>query len=65
MLRSIALMARRCRRSFRTALSSVTALDQIIAYFEGKPFNAKAQTKPILITKENVDDPNFWGNSFR
>lgn len=40
-------------------------LNQIIAYFEGKPFDAKGQTKPILITKVNVDDPNLWGNSFR
>jgi ribose transport system substrate-binding protein len=40
-------------------------LNQIIAYFEGKPFDAKGQTKPILITKGNVDDPNLWGNSFR
>ncbi len=39
--------------------------NQIIAYFEGKPFDAKGQTKPILITKDNVDDPNLWGNSFR
>ncbi|HME34625.1 MAG TPA: sugar ABC transporter substrate-binding protein [Candidatus Sulfotelmatobacter sp.] len=40
-------------------------LNQIIAYFEGKPFDAKGQTKPILITKDNVDDPNLWGNCFR
>jgi len=40
-------------------------LNQIIAYFEGKPFDAKSETKPILITKDNVDDPNLWGNSFR
>jgi ribose transport system substrate-binding protein len=40
-------------------------LNQIIAYFEGKPFDAKGHTKPILITKDNVDDPNLWGNSFR
>jgi hypothetical protein len=40
-------------------------LNQIIAYFEGKPFAEKGQTKPILITKDNVDDPNLWGNSFR
>jgi ribose transport system substrate-binding protein len=44
---------------------AATALNQIASYFEGKPFNAKAQTKPILITKDNVDDPNLWGNSFR
>ena len=41
------------------------ALNQITAYFEGKPFDAKAQTKPVLITKDNVDDPNLWGNFFR
>jgi len=41
------------------------ALDQVIAYFEGKPFDRKGQAKPILITEENVDDPNLWGNSFR
>ena len=41
------------------------ALNQMLAYFEGKPFDAKAQTKPILITNDNVDDPNLWGNSFR
>jgi ribose transport system substrate-binding protein len=41
------------------------ALNQIIAYFEGKPFAEKGQTKPILVTKDNVDDPNLWGNSFR
>jgi ribose transport system substrate-binding protein len=40
-------------------------LNQIIADFEGKPFDAKSETKPILITKDNVDDPNLWGNSFR
>jgi ribose transport system substrate-binding protein len=37
-------------------------LDDIIAYFEGKPFNPKASTEPVLITKENVNDPNLWGN---
>jgi ribose transport system substrate-binding protein len=37
-------------------------LDDIIAYFEGKSFNPKASTEPILITKENVNDPNLWGN---
>jgi len=40
------------------------ALNEIIAYFEGKPFDAKAQTKPILITKDNVKDFKLWGNSF-
>ncbi|MBV9673729.1 MAG: sugar ABC transporter substrate-binding protein [Verrucomicrobia bacterium] len=37
-------------------------LDDIIAYFEGKPYNNKASTEPVLITKTNVDDPNLWGN---
>jgi hypothetical protein len=37
-------------------------LDDIIAYFEGKPFSPKASTEPVLITKENVNDPNLWGN---
>jgi ribose transport system substrate-binding protein len=36
--------------------------DQILAYFEGKPIEAKGETKPVLITKANVDDPNNWGN---
>ena len=37
-------------------------LDQMIAYFEGKPYDNKGMTKPILITKDNVDDPSNWGN---
>jgi ribose transport system substrate-binding protein len=37
-------------------------LDDIIAHFEGKPFNPKGRTEPVLITKENVDDPHLWGN---
>jgi ribose transport system substrate-binding protein len=37
-------------------------VDKIIAYFEGKPFEAKSRTEPSLITKENVDDPSLWGN---
>ena len=37
-------------------------LGNIISYFEGKPFEPKGQTKPVLITKENVDDPTLWGN---
>jgi ribose transport system substrate-binding protein len=37
-------------------------LNQMIAYFEGKPYDDKGMTKPILITKENADDPNMWGN---
>ena len=37
-------------------------LDVIIGYFEGKPFEAKGSTRPVLITKENVNDPSLWGN---
>jgi ribose transport system substrate-binding protein len=36
--------------------------DQMINYFEGKPIEKKGETKPTLITKANVDDPNRWGN---
>lgn len=32
---------------------------------KGKPFDAKGLAEPILITKDNVDDPNVWGNSVR
>src|ERR1700724_4317297 len=38
-------------------------IDKIIAHFEGKPFDEKSVTEPSLITKENVDDPNLWGNA--
>jgi ribose transport system substrate-binding protein len=38
-------------------------IDKIIANFEGKPFDEKTGTEPGLITKENVDDPNLWGNA--
>lgn len=37
-------------------------LEQVIAYFEGRDYNKSAQTKPYLITKENVDDKRNWGN---
>ncbi len=37
-------------------------LGDIIDYFEDKPFNPNGLTKPILITKENVNDPSLWGN---
>jgi ribose transport system substrate-binding protein len=37
-------------------------LDNIIAHFEGKPFEPKFGTEPGLITKANVDDPKLWGN---
>lgn len=36
--------------------------DQILAYFDGKAIEKKGETKPILITKANVDDPSHWGN---
>jgi ribose transport system substrate-binding protein len=37
-------------------------LDAIIAHFEGKPYPKASQTKPVLITKDNVNDPKLWGN---
>ena len=37
-------------------------LEQVIACFEGKEYNASMQTKPYVITKENVDDKRNWGN---
>ncbi|MCB1498190.1 MAG: sugar ABC transporter substrate-binding protein [Bauldia sp.] len=37
-------------------------LEQIIAYFEGKEYDNNMQTKPYLITVENVDDERNWGN---
>lgn len=37
-------------------------LDAIIAYFEGKDFPKSTQTKPLLVSKDNVDDPSLWGN---
>lgn len=36
--------------------------NDIIAYFEGKSFNANGKTEPILITQANVNDPRLWGN---
>jgi ribose transport system substrate-binding protein len=36
--------------------------DQILNYFDGKPIEKKGETKPTLITKANVDDPEHWGN---
>ena len=36
--------------------------DQILDYFDGKPIEKKGETKPVLITKANVDDSNNWGN---
>jgi ribose transport system substrate-binding protein len=37
-------------------------LDDIIAHFDGKPFKPTGRTEPVLITKENVNDPALWGN---
>lgn len=37
--------------------------DAIVAYFDGATVNPSAQTKPTLIDKSNVDDPNCWGNA--
>ena len=38
-------------------------LGDIIANFEGKTFDPKGRTGPVLITKDNVNDPNLWGNA--
>lgn len=38
-------------------------LGDIIANFEGKTFDPKGRTEPVLITKDNVSDPNLWGNA--
>jgi ribose transport system substrate-binding protein len=38
-------------------------LNQIVAYFEGKPVQKHLQTKPNAITKANVDSPKNWGNA--
>jgi ribose transport system substrate-binding protein len=32
------------------------------AYLTKKPFEKKTLIQPVMITKENVDDPNNWGN---
>ena len=37
-------------------------MEQIISYLEGKPYEAKVRTQPVLITKENAADPDLWGN---
>ncbi|MBW7922820.1 MAG: sugar ABC transporter substrate-binding protein [Rubellimicrobium sp.] len=37
-------------------------LDQMIAYFEGKDYEPTARTQPILVTKDNVDSDERWGN---
>ena len=37
-------------------------MEQIIAYLEGREYDSNMETKPYLITKENVDDPRNWGN---
>ena len=51
-----------CRRLESAAMGGAI-IDKIIAHFEGKPFDEKTGTEPGLITKENVDDPNLWGNA--
>jgi ribose transport system substrate-binding protein len=38
-------------------------LGNIIDYFDGKSFQPKNSTEPILITKDNVNDPKLWGNA--
>lgn len=35
---------------------------QIIPYLEGKPYEKAIRTQPVMITQENVDDPENWGN---
>ena len=37
-------------------------LDSMEAYLTKKPFEKKTLIQPVMITKENVDDPNNWGN---
>jgi ribose transport system substrate-binding protein len=37
-------------------------LDDIIAYFEGNSYNQKGKVEPVLITKDNVNEPKLWGN---
>jgi hypothetical protein len=39
--------------------------DAIIAHFEGRPVPESARTEPTLITKDNVDDPERWGNAVK
>jgi hypothetical protein len=38
-------------------------LDEMIAYFNGKSYDPNGKVQPIMITKDNVDDPKLWGNS--
>ena len=40
-----------------------TILEDIVAHFDGKPSNPRGRTEPVLITRENVNDPSLWGNS--
>ncbi len=37
-------------------------LEQVIAYFEGRDYDDNMQTKPYLITHDNVDEARHWGN---
>ena len=44
------------------AMGGEGILEQVIAKFEGRDYNKSAQTKPYVITKENVDVKRNWGN---
>lgn len=37
-------------------------LGSMEAYMNKRPFQKKTLIQPVMITKENVDDPNNWGN---
>jgi ribose transport system substrate-binding protein len=37
-------------------------LNDIVAYFDGRPYKSSGRTEPVLITRENVNDPTLWGN---
>jgi len=44
------------------AMGGGGAMEQVISYLEGRDYEEKIRTQPVMITKENVDDPNNWGN---
>jgi len=37
-------------------------MEQIVAYLDGKSYDEKMRTQPLLITKDNAGDPELWGN---
>ncbi len=47
------------------AMGGGGAMEQVIPFLEGREFTDFIRTQPVLITKENVDDPSFWGNAAR